>query len=369
MPNDYRHYIPILKGRLGEFTALSHVDADHLDRMTPLLEVVPGAVEFDDDGDPTAASVSLDLSRFTDRIVGRWANRRVIVDAALVPGSPAGRPPIVELLDGLHRRGQRVIPTVRPSDDDDIVTQVREAMQAGGQPAPGACIRLAGEDLDDTNVPIPEALDRVVRLLRIEPGAVDLVLDFAAIADEQAAAFASRIARLIVGELPYVDDWRTVAVAAGAFPTDLNSVQPNVLSSLTRHDAAIWRGIRSRVAGRVPSFADYAIAHPVMPATAGFAPAPQLRYTAEQEWLVMKGRKSDRRGAKQFFDICRTVAAHPEFTPDLSWGDRRIALATAADDDALQANPGTGNAMVWRAIGTSHHLAFVVSRLANHDEP
>ena len=83
----------------------------------------------------------------------------------------------------------------------------------------------------------------------------------------------------------------------------------------------------------------------------------------------MKGRKTDRRGSRQFFDICRAVAGHPEFTPDLTWGDRRIAAATELDDDRLQRDVGTGNAMTWRAIGTSHHIGFVVNRLATHDEP
>jgi hypothetical protein len=371
MPNDHRHYVPILKGRLGEFTALSNTASDVLDRFTPLLEVVPGAVEFDDDGDPTPESVTADVTRFIDRAVAKWANRPMIVDASLLPGSPGARPPIVELIEGCRRRGQPVVPVVRPSDSDDLIGGVRDAA-GGGTLAitpSSACIRLAGEDLDDTNVPLAEAINRVLGVLAMRPDEIDLVLDFGAVSDEQAAGFAARIARLTLGELPYVDDWHTLALAAGAFPTDLNAVQPNVLSAITRYDAGIWRGVRGRVTGRVPSFADYAIAHPVMPATAGFAPAPQLRYTVSQEWLVMKGRKTDRRGAQQFFDICRAVANHPEFTPDLSWGDRRIAMTTERDDDSLAQDPGTGNAMTWRAIGTSHHIAFVVNRLATRDEP
>jgi hypothetical protein len=88
----------------------------------------------------------------------------------------------------------------------------------------------------------------------------------------------------------------------------------------------------------------------------------------EDNWLVMKGRRSERRGQRQFFDICDRVARHQGFTPGISWGDARIRDAADAsfDEDALTS---PGNAMIWRAIGTNHHIAWVVNRLARGFEP
>jgi hypothetical protein len=366
MANNYQHYVPILKGRLGEFTALSHMAdvADVGERFTPLLEMVPGQLEFDDDGEPEPLSVTNDIRRFVDRANSKWEGP-LILDAELIPGGEHTEAPILQAMGMFRGRAQPIRPVVRPSDEPRLIHAIGDALRDLGSDR--ACIRLAGEDLDDTEDPLPTAIDNVLEGLGIAPSQIDLILDLGAVGDEQSAGFAARIARLVLGELPYEPEWNTLAVGAGSFPTDLSDVQPNVLSPVPRHDAEIWRSVRRRVTGRIPSFADYAIAHPVMPIGAGFAPAPQLRYTAAQEWLVMKGRKSDRRGSRQFFDICRVVEERPEFTAGLSWGDRTISEAARFNDQ--EEGGKTGNAMTWRAIGTSHHVALVISRLANLDEP
>jgi len=53
----------------------------------------------------------------------------------------------------------------------------------------GACIHRAGEDLDDTDSPIPDSIDRVLALLGIVPDNIDLVLDLGSITDERALTF------------------------------------------------------------------------------------------------------------------------------------------------------------------------------------
>jgi hypothetical protein len=134
----------------------------------------------------------------------------------------------------------------------------------------------------------------------------------------------------------------------------------------------MYRTVRDRIGERhrVPAFGDYAIASPLQAVGAGFAPAPQIRYTVAENWLVLKGRKANRPGNFQFLDICDRVSTHPEFTRELSWGDRQIEeKARYAHTEPVPTAVTPGNAMVWRAIGTSHHMALVIDTLTRAGGP
>lgn len=355
-------YVPILKGRLGELSALSHADDIVKASCLPIVEIAPAGLDEDEDGNVDPRSVHKAMDSFRSRLVGRWPeDQRIIVDAGLLPHVGGLVPPVDTAID-FGRENFSVTPTVRPSDRNETIQGVAEQIHQWG--LEGACIRLAGDDLDDTESPIDESLDRVVSILGIASSEIDLVLDLGAVSDEKSASFASRIARIVLSETPRVNEWRTLTVASGAFPADLGFVQPEVPAETQRFDLALWLGLQTRVRGRKPIFGDYGVAHPSLAGPAAFAPAPQLRYTTDESWLIVKGRRSDRRGASQFFDICDRIVKHSAFTPGLSWGDERIEHAARAASNA-EVDAPTGNASTWRAIGTSHHLAATTRMVAS----
>ncbi len=360
------HYVPILKGRAGELRALREMREPTASRLVPLVEV-PAVVEDSDSDDPESAEIAGDTSKLARDLRRQWPpERRIIVDASLIPAYPNSIP-TVDLINRLAQADHVITPTVRPSDSEWAIRHIGEAIHEWGLNS--ACIRVGGDDLDDNEVPLADAIDQVVHQLRLDPDRVDLVLDFGPVMDEQATSFAARIARLVLSELRHEDDWRTLVVAAGAFPPDLNSIQSEVLTELPRYDAAMWNVLRNRVRGRLPIFGDYAIAYPAQTAGVPFAPAPQLRFTAETSWYVMKGRKQDRRGARQFYDICARVAEAGTVDPNLSWGDDYVYRAARSASNGANVLIKTGNAMIWRAVGTSHHIAYVANRLATVGAP
>jgi Beta protein len=358
-------YMPLLKGRAGELRALFEISETTASRLTPLIEIPLIADESDSD-EPFKSEITGDTRKFAEDIKRRWSpDRRFIFDASVIPPTP-NVIPTVDLIDSFASADYTVTPTVRPSDEEWIIRRIGESIHEWSLNS--ACIRLGGDDLDDRELPLPVAINRALDWLQLTPKNVDLVLDFRSVIDENAVSFMARIARLVLSELPHTQEWRTLVCAAGAFPPDLNSIQSEVLTEISRHDAAMWNAVKERIRGRVPIFGDYGIAYPGQAAGVPFAPAPQLRFTAAQNWLVMKGRRQDRRGAKQFYDICERVAAAAPVDPQLSWGDRYVADAarSASTGDALVK---TGNAMIWRAIGTSHHIAYVAKRLATLGVP
>lgn len=120
-------------------------------------------------------------------------------------------------------------------------------------------------------------------------------------------------------------------------------------------------------------YTDYAVTHPDLQTGIAFAAPPQLRYSTREQWIVMKGRRTDRRGHKQFFDLCgRLLAERPEdIAPaNQSWGDLQIHSAASfagLDPDAKVMGPG--NASTWRAYATSHHIGHVLHSLSTRNEP
>lgn len=365
-PSSLALYVPILKGRMGEFRALSELDAGFSRGVVPLIELPltaeAVAEEESPDFDDEPPIAPADVAKFTSDVARRWApGRRLIFDAgpALGPRNPA-----VEVINGLAPRDFAVTPTVRPSDSENAIRHVGGSIREWNLGS--ACIRLTGDDLDDFDAPLPQTLQNVLDLVGLPPDRVDLVLDFGPVADDQAAAFSARIARLVLAELPFREEWRTLVCAAGAFPPDLNSIPSGVLTEIPRRDAAMWLSIRERVSGRAPIFGDYAIAYPIAAAAVPFAPAPQLRFTSADSWMIFKGRKRDPRGNDQFYDICSRIVSTGAVDPHLSWGDRYVFEAGYRRDTTTL---GPGNAMTWRAIGTSHHIAYVANRLANHGAP
>lgn len=367
------HYIPILKARLGEFTALRNMGGARSAQFTPLIEFMPTGDELDDEtGEPIPEKVQLTAAKATNRLYENWnGSQDLIVDLHALPPIDDYFP-VVNIIDEFYGRdGSKVIPVCRPMDSDNEKLIERLSESLGRFDKREICIRLSDEDLDERDEPMSTTLDRLLGQLSTEPGGVDLVIDFGAVS-ETSASFAARIARLVIVDLPHLNEWKSLTLAAGGFPIALDGVSPWRLTELPRWELTMWRNVRDRLQDklRLPSFGDYAVAYPSQQAGLPFAPAPQIRYTASEAWLVVKGRKNDRRGSAQFFDICEVVAQHSEFTPELSWGDVQIAeKAQFAHMDPVPNGARSGNAMTWRAIGTSHHIAQVVHRLTTRGEP
>lgn len=342
-----------------------------------MLEVIGQQADLVGQGDADARG---DLIRkTTDKIVKAWpANRPpLIVDAADLDSrsadpdaadgdGPSGEVPAARaLVDSLAARGVRAIPVVRLTDPDEVFEALRESCARDGV---GAAIRLTPSDLDDSVLPLEQLLETRAQSLGLSsPDLVDVVLDFGSVTDENALSMAARLGRFLVNDLTR-RPWRTAAVGGGAFPPDLSKVAPNTIGVVPRLDKQLWQRLNGVQVGRPLDFVDYAVTNPLLPVGGAFAAPPQLRYTTDDAWLVMKGRRQDRLGHNQFFHICMAIAQHQgaAFDPTLSWGDSRIQDAALSVTTKVV---GPGNAATWRAIATAHHLAWVVRSLRDRDEP
>jgi len=347
-------YVPVLKGRQGEFAALASLQPSTRQRILPMVEIIPGPAE-----EANALKAVIDR---TAKKLRPWAGERLLLDAGLLATD-------VEVHGGLGAVGYSVVaatgelvdatPVVRLNDE---VRSHLDAAAVHTHNGSGIAVRLNAEDLDEDSEDIDAALADLLRMLGAERSEVDLVLDLGVVIGDLGVRAGSRIAADALRGLSAIDQWREVIVTAGAFPEDLSTFGPWTIGEPIRYDAALYDHLQQRKRlQRMPIFGDYAISHPLLATGPAFPPAPQLRYTVADRWLTLKGSRNDPRGHEQFYEVCERIARHPEFTG--------AALGSA---DALIADPrskGPGNASTWREIGTTHHLDYVVQRLTNLSEP
>ncbi|MFB7716767.1 beta family protein [Nocardia sp. NPDC056100] len=346
-------YLPILKSRLGELTALRQMADEIAESCLPLVDFVPGG----------RGGTALE-PRYQDSLeslLNHWNPRfELIVDTHGLPGVERWNP-TAYMVDGCAEAQMAVIPAVRLSDSVGVQRQVGAAVRRACHQS--ICIRVTEVDLLGENVSrLPARIDAAIDAMEKDPDSIHLVVDLGAIAGERDALHKARITRLALPYLPHIEYWQSITVAGGSFPDDLRNVPPKILTRLERSEVGCWRTVARQLGekhGRTPGFGDYVVASPRHTIGRGFHAPPQLRYTVDNAWLVTKYGKNEQHA--RFFDICAEIAEHPEFTPGLTWGDREIEARSHHDRPPTA--PGPGNATTWRAIGTSHHIGYIVDRI------
>jgi hypothetical protein len=352
-------YVPMLKGKEGEFAALEALSGDVKPHLMPLIEF-PG-VPFDYANE--RPSKSLDehvegLSGRLDKLQRIWPNAPLYLHLPWFGEGERlkdGRVALESVLADCMKEGINAVPVVSRSSSHD---EVRAAARYSANAETGACVRLFIEDFKE-DIDLDEEVGRLWRELgSVGSNSLDVIIDLGDLHPE-----ANLVARSVLSMIPEKDQWRRMILAAASFPEDLSDVGAATTSTIPRREWELWKTLQRRpniLPRRDLIFGDYAIAHPlpkeldprIMQMSAS------IRYTTPDDWLVVKGRNVRQYGFDQYFELCKTLIGRPEYSGrDFSWGDRYI-------DDCANGMLGPGNATTWRKVGTNHHLTLVTRELA-----
>ncbi|MFE5483390.1 hypothetical protein [Streptomyces sp. NPDC056527] len=347
-------YVPILKGKAGEFSALGHVTPAVRSHIRPVMELVP---------DPDVRDA---LETFCDRAMDAVPQDAVLtVDSGAIPavrvleGDAGG--PTARLSESLGFRGVAMCPVVRHTDERDALV---EAARAAAEHERGACLRVSVAVDSPQCLPDHAQIRALLRVLRLEPEEMDLLIDAGPVESEIER---DRLADRAVLALEALASWgwRHECVAAGAFPVNLTGFPRGRATPVTRRDAQLWRRVLDGYCGRSPDFGDFGVTHPRMPVNSRGTPDPNMRYTTPDAWQVFVYPRV-RSGNDDFFLLSADLVDSPHWPATgarTSWGDAR--LKECANRQRRKAGGGTE----WRAWATSHHLAVVSSNLATLGHP
>ncbi len=346
-------YTPILKGRDGELQALRNLTAPELRAAPPLVELTAGSNGVIDPaklgtalrGLPTDGAITVDAAH-------GGAHALTAIERTLSQGKTP--------LRGMPRDHPGLIPVARIDDPPEARSASRAIAGEYGQ---RVMLRVGTPHRDPEPAEIEEHLPRLFADLDVDAHHVDLLVDLQEVASQRDVDRALPVVRRVL-DWAHGRPWRTITLASGAFPEGITHLPQETVSVVQRYDAALWKAVNVEVGtGEDIGFGDYAIAHPQHPEPGPGRASPSLRYTQGEAWDVHRQRASPEHGFEAFQLICKYIVEDDDWVgSDFCWGDSEIALCAAGERTM-------GNATKWRAWATSHHLAWVTRRLANHGVP
>jgi hypothetical protein len=355
-------YVPILKGKEGEFAALEVLTTDVRRQLMPLVEIP--RVPYDYANERPARSLDEHVSGIANRLSQCWRDHQLYLDLPWFEDEEHlrdGRVALAAVLADCARARLRVVPVVSRASSTSYLAAAGRHSETHRS---GVCMRLLVEDFEDDVEP-NGLVDRMLAGLGgTRTSMVDLLLDLEDLRPDTKRAVL--IARSLFSMIPRRDEWRRIILAAASFPEDLSDVGAATISTLPRHEWELWQ-ILQRRPGILPRpeliFGDYGISHPIPKELDPriMLMSANIRYTASNAWLVVKGRNVRQYGFDQYFELSKLLVDREEYCgSDFSWGDRYIA-------DCAEGVQGPGNATTWRKVGTNHHLTLVTRQLANPD--
>jgi hypothetical protein len=336
-------YVPILKGKAGEYEALKSLDPRTRERLVPL--VVPSAAS--DDPQPVR-----DLASTLRAMPMGWGRQGpIILDGEQMPSVAQ----FADCLTAASQLGWLAIPSTRLTDPGAYHDVVRTTARDGA----GLTLRLRRHELDPAD--LTSQLTEFMKVMGVDPSMIDLVFDLRDVDFMKLGATSLAVLNAL-RSLPWAADWRHLVLAATGAPASMKEFGVNEISEMPRNEAILFASIaQAKDLRRMPIYSDYAIAHPD-PVEDQSGPAinmaASLRYSTEDKVLIVKGVRVRDNGSALFPDLLGRLVARPEFAGrTFSRGDGWI-------DDAAKRDVGPGNAKKWREAGTSHHLTMITRLFA-----
>lgn len=361
------HYVPILKWKRGERTALREVNSTLKSTITPLIEIQP--VPFDHPNGTFSKSLDEHLTGIGKQVKDTWnEDKSIFVDLNTLYDNDdfeddlleSGNHPIEFVIDDIEEFGIPAIPVTGIFRQHPFQEAIKTTYQKYKR---GICLRLEESDISDIDT-LKSELDRFLDYNQIDVNDVDLIIDYKQIIPNQEDQHLSNVALTIL-KLPYLHDWRTFTITSTAYPKNLNKIKTDSNGSLPRTEWIIYLSLRELGLARMPAFGDYTITHPdfvnLDPRLINMAAG--IKYTSKDEFLIFRGIGVRNNGFAQMVRICNDVIQHPQYYGrQYSFGDNYIY-------ECAKQECTTGNAEKWVIVGVNHHLTVVSNDVSNLHVP
>jgi hypothetical protein len=353
---NHRHYVPILKWKMGEYQALSRLNDETKNGLTPLLEVPP--VGFDHESGQYRESVDAHLGDFGRRLKSKWQNRDCFVDLKYLPLQTrlaGGRHYVECVFADARNEGCTATPVVSFASDMPFFSAVAAVNQLDKR---GVCLRLGLQDFDRPS--LTTDITSLLQVVGVGWAETDLIIDFSTPNYVPISAFV-RVMQTLLAMVPNPNRWRTVTLTGTAYPQSVATLtQP--FQIIPRHEWLAYRMLVNQLGrdARIPTFGDYGVAHPdlVELDMRLIKPFAKLRYTIDDNWHIGRGTPVRTHGFGQYQQMCQLLTQQPYFSGrGYSAGDTYIA-------DCAAGRVATGNLSTWVWVATNRHLTKVVADLS-----
>lgn len=345
----YKHYVPVLRWKQGEYGALKALTENETSMITPLIEILPKSFKSLRRGEKEIEPNEIEI--IVDQIEENWGEKEFFIDLHLINPNiltTTKKHPFSTFRKCMTTKNLAAIPVTGLKRDADYTSAALQFLVNGKR---RLALRLSPTDV--LNPAIASQIREFLDLSEIIPSEIDLLVDL------QIVNAKSNFSR-IVETLPYLSKWRTFTIIQGSFPKDLSKLMKPGEYFIPRYDWTNWTDqVSNTTLDRLPSFGDYAIQHPIYsepPTMANYSAS--IRYTSEKDWLIMRGegvRNVNSAGTEQWPANAEILCQKDEFCGEsYSFGDLYIYSKQMSKKPKT-----TGSAMTWIRAGLNHHLVFV----------
>lgn len=355
-----RHYVPILKWKRAEQGALRAIPDEYKEQITPLIQLVMPKYSVDEKLEDAVSKFEEQIPELAGKIRDIWGIKPIFIDVSLLFTVPLRAKALNEISKKAHNLGNIFIPVIHLRDDETIKVS---AFQLAKDVKSGLCLRLVCSDFVDLPKLYSDLID-LVKKSGLEEKDIDLLVDIKE-TEENGEKYTKYLN--LSQNLPNLLAWRTFIFASGAFPENLSECKIDEENLIPRIDWQSWKKfIASQNLKRKPTFSDYTIQHPIYKEiTQFFHPTTSIKYTLENEWLIMKGQKQ--KYDKYLASAALLAKDKRYYGENFSYGDKYISEKAIHFEQYIR-NPsikGTGSTETWLRAGINHHLVLVAHQVAN----
>ncbi|MCT4086696.1 beta family protein [Elizabethkingia anophelis] len=345
-------YLPILKGKKGEYDALSKLTDNVKKKILPLIEIPAIAWDFVNEAPSTTLEKQVDSS--IKSIEKSWEkDLPILIDTFYLDDDYNGTDTTIGfIINKLKADGYNPIPVFNPNSSKRAIEQNKNNETF--------CIRITFEELDsfDANLEI----ERVAKILKIDKSKIILLLDLGYIEEKQ-YVLAKRMSLSFYKEIKDIEKFKDFYFSATSFPINLSSCKTNSITEIERIEFEVHEAFKNSKdkLPRIPKFSDYCISNPE---TDEIDPrfmtiSASIRYTYNEKWYIFKGGSIKKFSSDQFYSLSKEVVNSPIYSGEkFSWGDGQIY-------DKSKRIGGPGNSTTWRQINTNHHITLMVDLLSS----
>ncbi len=355
-------YVPILRSKEGEMYALRNLKPREKEKVAPLVEITPNVFLPARSGkykgcEPIPSEV---LFQQAKKLYGSWHYGIFFLDLSLIDGTvsfPGKRHPLDLIAKNLRDWKLRMIPVTGLTRSGAYQEAASRAVKTDGR---GICIRVTPDEILSRT--FHKSLAVLRQTLQVGEADTDLLVDYATFQDDSPQLEA------LLARVPQLRRWRSLIVASGAFPKDLQEFRPGI-HKIPRNDWLRWRReIASKKLPRKPIFSDYTIQYgKYTEPVDNCNPSASIRYTLDDAWLIMRGEaiktkkgKEKGPGSAQWPAYATLLLEREEFCgSDFSAGDAYISAMSK------QNGKSNGNPMTWIRAGLNHHITLVSRQIAS----
>jgi hypothetical protein len=351
-----KFYLPVLKSKLGEFTALSHLNNGLTSKIVPLFEITP--LEWDQAERKKPRTLDDHLDSFCKKFITKWGSNNCFVDTHLLNWNKEDNTFKIEyVFDELALNRLSPTPVVHLKSSDKFLTAFNNVTQKDVMSEIG--LRVNPNDVTD-----PEFEENVTQLLDkvdFTPKDCHLIFDLVDSNFSEVEDIAESIVS-ILENFPFLAAWKSFTIVGTAFPSS-RSIKEG-LELYERNDWKFYKILLTKLASkayaRLINYGDYSVVNPeyfefnpkIMKSSAN------IRYTHNDHWIVSKGKAlSKAADYLQYRKLATNVFNSGYFLGEpFSKGDTHLARVVRGEE-----KPGAPS--IWNWVGNNHHFTKVITDL------